>query len=180
MPGVFIHATISLDGFIADVNGGLDWMFGFNGLSAAEVTEITDSIGAIVAGRRGHDLGMLHKAKAYGGAWSGPQFVLTHRAGDTPADPSITFVSGGIGNAIETARAAANGKNVAVFGASLAQQALAAGLLDEILLHVVPILLGDGIPLFERPAGPQVTLDPVSVTQTGQITTMRLTVAGKE
>jgi dihydrofolate reductase len=174
---VFIHATISLDGFIADVTGGLDWAFGFRGLSAADVRAITDEIGAVVAGRRGYDLGMLREEKAYGGTWTGPQFVLTHHPEDEVADPSITFVSGGIGSAIELAQQAAGGKSVVVFGATLAQQALAAGLIDEVLLHVVPILLGDGIALFARPADQRVVLEPVSVTTSGQITTLRYQVA---
>ena len=140
---VFVHATVSLDGFIADPDGKLDWAFQFAGPSPEAVREITGSIGAVLAGRHGYDLGMMQgDKKVYGGAWSGPQFVLTHRPADAQAGPSITFVSGGIGQAAEAARAAAGGKDVVVMGASIAQQCLAEGLADEILLHVVPILLG--------------------------------------
>src|SRR5262249_49508621 len=89
---VFIHFTMSMDGFIADAGGGLDWAFGFAGPSPAAVRKITDPIGAMLAGRHGYDLAMIRgDMKIYGGAWTGPQFVLTHRPGDTPADPSITF-----------------------------------------------------------------------------------------
>jgi dihydrofolate reductase len=171
---VFIHATMSLDGFIADTDGRLDWAFGFSGPSAAAVREIISSIGAVLAGRRGYDRGMMRgEAKVYGGAWSGPQFVLTHRPADVPGDPAITFLSGGIRQAIEKARAAAAGKDVVVMGANIAQQCLAEGLADEILLHVVPVLLGEGIRLFASPAARQIILEPISVGQSGQVTDLR-------
>lgn len=167
---VFIHATMSLDGFIADTNGTLDWAFGFPGPSAAAVSEIIASIGAVVAGRHGYDLGMMRgDKKVYGGAWSGPQFVLTHRREDVPDDPSITFVSRGIRQAVETARAAAGGKDVVIMGANVAQQCLAEGLADEILLHVVPVLLGEGIRLFASHAARRITLEPISIGRSGQI-----------
>jgi dihydrofolate reductase len=118
---VFIHFTMSLDGFIADVGGRLDWAFGFSGPSPAAVRKITNAIGAVLAGRHGYDLGMMRgDMKVYGGAWSGPQFVLPHRPGDAPADPSITFLSCGIAEAVSTARAAAIARSIAraVRGAS--------------------------------------------------------------
>jgi hypothetical protein len=62
-------------------------------------------------------------------------------------------MSAGIRQAIETARAAAGGKDVVVMGADIAQQSLAEGLVDEVLLHVVPLLLGEGIRLGWLPAG---------------------------
>jgi dihydrofolate reductase len=179
-PGkVFVHFTMSLDGFIADTTGRLDWAFRFGGLSATAVRKITDSIGAVLAGRRGYDLGMMRgDQKVYGGSWSGPQFVLTHRPGDVPADPSVTFLSGSIRDAVGTARAAAGGKDVVVMGASMAQQCLAEGLVDEILLHLMPIVLGDGIRLFAGPLQQPITLRPVSVEQSGDVTSLRFRLAG--
>jgi dihydrofolate reductase len=174
---VFIHFTMSLDGFIADAGGGLDWAFKFAGPSPADVRKITDSIGAVLAGRHGYDLGMMRgDMKAYGGAWSGPQFVLTHRSDDTPADPSITFLSRGIPEAVSTARAAAGGKDVVVMGASIAQQCIAEGLADEILLHLVPVVLGDGIRLFTGPLQKPVTLRTVSLGQSGDPIDIRFSV----
>jgi hypothetical protein len=77
---VFLHFTMSLDGFIADTEGRLDWAFRFAGPAADAVTQLVGSIGAALGGRRGYDRGMMRgEAKLYGGAWSGPQFVLTHR-----------------------------------------------------------------------------------------------------
>lgn len=81
-----------------------------------------------------------------------PVFVLTHRGQeriDKSGGTSYTFVTGGIETAVAQARAAADGKDVLLAGGvSVAQQALAAGLADEVVLHVVPKLVGRGVPLF--------------------------------
>ncbi len=174
---VFLHFTMSLDGFVADTRGQLDWGFKFAGPSAETVSAITASIGAALGGRRGYELGMMRGGKKlYGGMWSGPQFVLTHRPGDVPGDPSVTFLSGSLRQAVETTRAAAAGKDVVVVGASIARQCLAEGLADEILIHLVPILLGAGVRLFSSPSAPPITLEPVSVGQSGDLTDLRFKV----
>jgi dihydrofolate reductase len=81
-----------------------------------------------------------------------PVFVLTHRGQDRiekQGGTSYTFVTGGIEAAVEQARAVADGKDVLLAGGvSVAQQALAAGLVDEIVLHVTPVLVGEGMRLF--------------------------------
>jgi dihydrofolate reductase len=79
-----------------------------------------------------------------------PRFVLTHNPpADYPRGPSnLTFVSDGIESAIRLARAVAGGKDIKLGGASPAKQALAAGLCDEILVHLAPHLPGGGVPLF--------------------------------
>jgi dihydrofolate reductase len=80
-----------------------------------------------------------------------PVFVVTHRGQDRidKGDTSYTFVTGGIGEAVSRARAAAGGKDVLLAGGvSVAQQALDAGLADEVVLHVVPRLVGRGVRLF--------------------------------
>jgi dihydrofolate reductase len=81
-----------------------------------------------------------------------PVFVVTHRGQeriDKSGGTSYTFVTGGIESAVEQARAAADGKDVLLAGGvSIAQQALAAGLVDEVVLHVVPRLVGRGVRLF--------------------------------
>ena len=82
-----------------------------------------------------------------------PVFVVTHRGGeriDKHGGTSYTFVTGGIKAAVEQARAVADGKDVLLAGGvSIAQQALAAGLVDEVVLHVVPKLIGRGVRLFD-------------------------------
>ena len=76
--------------------------------------------------------------------FSGPFFVLTHEPPDPP-DPGVTFPSGDIGEVVATALDAAGGKNLEILGADVAGQCLRRGLVDEILVYVVPVLLGDGI-----------------------------------
>ena len=71
-------------------------------------------------------------------------FVLTHKPPDPP-DPEVTFLSGDIGEAVATALDAADGKNLEILGADVAGQCLRRGLVDEILVYVMPVLLGDGI-----------------------------------
>ena len=88
-----------------------------------------------------------------------PVFVLTHHAREPVAKQggtTFTFVTDGIESALEQARAAAGDKDVAVAGgANVAQQYLKAGLLDELQIHVAPVLLGDGVRLFENHLGPE-------------------------
>jgi dihydrofolate reductase len=83
-----------------------------------------------------------------------PVFVLTHHGRETKVmegGTSFAFVTGGIETALEQARAAAGDKDVAVAGgASVVQQCLKAGLLDELQIHLAPVLLGDGVSLFDR------------------------------
>lgn len=173
---VFMHATMSVDGFIGDPDGAIDWAFGYSGLSQDMVGEIIGSIGAVLVGRRGYDRGMMRGAgKVYGGAWRGPQFVLTHRPDDDPpADSSITFLSAGVREAVVTAREAAGGKDVVVMGADVAGQCLREGLVDEILVHLVPIVLGEGIRFFDGTG--RVELEPAGVTSSGDLTHLRFRV----
>src|SRR5215216_1620157 len=104
------HVTMSVDGFIAGPDDAMDWAFAAGG-SSAIAEEVREQTGAIVAGRRWYDVASDKYGGTggiYGGRWSGPVFVLTHR--DTPDDPTVAFVSGGIRSAVATARAAAGDK----------------------------------------------------------------------
>jgi dihydrofolate reductase len=113
----------------------------------------------------------------YGGAWTGPVFVLTHRPSEAPDDPGITFVSDGIADAVATARAAAaRGKNLEIFGAELARQCLNDALLDEIVVHVAPVLLGDGVRLYAVPGGARIDPERVEAEASGRTTGLRLRV----
>jgi dihydrofolate reductase len=87
-----------------------------------------------------------------------------------------TFVDVAIEEAVAVAQQAAEGSNVVVLGANVARQCLEAGLLDEIVVHVAPVLLGDGVRLFERAGGAAVRLDPISSRQEGQTTVLRYAV----
>jgi dihydrofolate reductase len=169
---------MSLDGFIAGPDDAMDWVFEYTEPSAT-VEYVKGSIGAILAGRGSYDVGRRDAGKPSGepsgGWWKGPVFVLTHDPPDD--DPSIKFLSGDIRDAVATAMAAAEGKSVVVFGADLARQCVERGLMDEIVIHLAPVLLGDGVPLFAIPGGRHVRLELTSVDRSGQLTDLRFRVA---
>jgi len=103
-----------------------------------------------------------------------PVFVLTHHARETlhkDGGTSFNFVTGGLEAALEQARAATGGKDVAIGGgASVIQQALKAGQLDELRLHVAPILLGGGTRLFERLGIEPLQLEPAGAASSPYVT----------
>jgi dihydrofolate reductase len=177
---VLWHVTMSLDGFIAGPNDGMDWMVRFVGPNPV-VDEVIQTIGAALGGRRTYDLGRKpglppEFRKIYGGAWSGPVFVLTHHAPGDEEDTAITFLSGDIRFAVATALRAADGKALLVLGDSITRQCIEVGLIDEILVHVVPVLLGSGVRFFDRKGAAPVDLERVAVSRAGQITNLRLRV----
>ena len=104
-----------------------------------------------------------------------PVFVVTHQApAEQPPGEVYRFVTGGIEAALAQAQAAAHGKDVCVMGgADLGRQYLAAGLLDEISIHLVPVLLGSGTPMFAPFDTGHVTLEPIEVLPTPQATHLR-------
>jgi dihydrofolate reductase len=167
-------AAMSLDGFIAGPGGDASWMADYLGPNPF-VDELITRTGAILVGNRtfgGDDpyKGQPGEGEAFGGGWDGPQFVLTQRP---PAQrvAGVTFV-GDIDTAIAESRAAAGDKYVNVLGASVAAQCLAADALDEVMVCVVPVLLGDGTRLFEHPGGKTVRLKQISVAHTSQMTNL--------
>jgi dihydrofolate reductase len=133
------------------------------GANREEVRRMFEESGAYIFGRRTYEI-----TNGWGGSHpvnGAPTFVLTHHPpADYPRGPSnLTFVTDGIESAIRQARAVAAGKDIKLGGASPGQQALAAGLCDEILIHVAPYLLGGGVRLFDRlPAG--IRLEKLSVS----------------
>jgi dihydrofolate reductase len=142
--------------------------------------KVVGEIGALLVGNRtfrGDDpyRGTTKEGKPFGGGWTGPQFVLTHHAPDIPV-PGVTFV-GDLDSAVAAAKAAAGDKYVNILGASIAEQCLDAGVLDEILVLIAPVLLGDGVRLFHRPGGTKVKLERISLTDTPQATNLWLRVA---
>ncbi len=90
--------------------------------------------------------------------------------------PGVTFV-GDLDSGIAAAKAAAGDKYVNVLGAEVARQCLDAGVLDEILVLIAPVLLGDGVRLFDRPGGTNVKLERLSLTHTPEATNIWLRVA---
>ncbi len=159
MSKLLYSATMSLDGFIAGVGGDMSWLTEHLATSSPEIDDLMAGIGALLVGKRtyaGDDPNRGTDAEgAFGGAWRGPSIVLTHEPQPHAADPDVTFV-GDLGTAVAAARRAAAGRRVNVLGADVARQCLDAGMLDEILVLVAPVLLGDGTPLFRHPGGTDV------------------------
>lgn len=178
MSKVIWHVTMSLDGFIAGPDHEMEWAFEHGGPNAL-ADEVMRTTGAILAGRRWYDVATQRydgRAGIYGGAWSGAVFVLTHSPPEAPDDPEITFLSDDIESAVATASAAAGDKNLEIFGAETARQTLDAGLLDEIVVHLAPVLLGDGVRLHGGPGARRVDLERTMVAEAGQLTGMRFRV----
>jgi dihydrofolate reductase len=176
--GTICHHTVSLDGFIAGPDDAMDWAFDY-GEATSLADETMHRIGAILAGRRWYELAKERWDGVdgiYGGAYDGPVFVLTHRPPDANPDPRISFVSGPIEEAVGAAQAAAGDADVGIFGASLSQQCLQAGLLDEIVLHVAPVLLGGGVRLFSGEGAGRIEVERLSLGEAEQLTDLRFRV----
>jgi dihydrofolate reductase len=199
MTKVVIDMTMSLDGFVAGPGDGkgyplgkndgmriFDWYFSGTepyrhelfrpepGANLDQVKLMYEESGAFIFGRRTYDItdgwGGTHPVNGV------PVFVLTHTPPPADAVPKgsskLTFVTDGIASAIRQARAVADGKDIKLGGASPGQQALKAGLCDEILVHVAPYLLGGGVRLldhFDRP----VRLEKISVADGPHATHIR-------
>jgi dihydrofolate reductase len=153
----------------------MDWLPKADLGPQSEGMAVPETLGAALAGRNGYELGRRAGGELYGGAYRGPIFILTHRPPTDETNPDYTFLSGDITDAVKTALAAAEGKDLLVLGGTVAGQCLQAGLLDEIFVHVAPVLLGDGIPFF-RSTNLTVDLDPISNTQEGRSTNLRYAV----
>jgi dihydrofolate reductase len=165
MSKVMYSAAMSLDGFIAGPGGDMSWMRPYAGPNP-EVDALEPHIGALLIGNttfHGDDPNKgTEQEGAYGGTWRGPSFVLTHDVDQPPADDA-TFV-GDLDVALAAAREAAGDGYVSILGADVARQCLEAGQVDEILVMVLPVLLGDGTRLFDVVGGRNVPLEQISIT----------------
>jgi dihydrofolate reductase len=177
---VLWHTMMSLDGFIAGPDDEMGWVFEVDGGEGRTVDEVLRSTGALLVGRRTQDVEDRHQPGFYGGAFRGPFFVLRH---DPPPVPPVVkgitgqFLDVGIAEAVRIAKEAADGGDVVVLGANVAQQCLEAGLLDEVIVHIAPVLLGDGVRLFERSGREAMKLESISSVQEGETTVVRYSVA---
>jgi dihydrofolate reductase len=177
---VVVNRSMSLDGFIAGPRHAMDsqsFPRADRFVEADDVAEIAAATGAMLIGRRTWEVGDRMAAEEPGSVdypFSGPMFLLTHRPLERP-DPAVTILTGDIGEAVATALGAAGGKNLEVLGADVAGQCLQQGLVDEILVYVLPVLLGDGI-RFSSPGLARTELEPVSSTRSGAATILRFRV----
>jgi dihydrofolate reductase len=178
--------STSLDGFIAGPSGGAaeaglhNWLrdgetpsqvnprFKMSKQSAEFFDEGVSTLGAVIAGRRTYDL-----AEAWGGRGPMPGLpllVVTHRPPETTpdSDPPYTFVTDGVEAAVARALAIGGDRDVHLMGASIVQQAIQAGLLDELVISLVPVVLGEGVRLLE--GLPPTKLDIVRVIDAPGVT----------
>lgn len=191
------RACISLDGFTAAPHQSLENPFGEGGMrlpqwqfeteqegrsaDAEILRRAGEDVGAYIMGRRMFSPGTGEWDQEWTGWWGpnppyhAPVFVLTHH----PREPltmeggtTFTFVTDGIESALEQARRAAGDRKVVIAGgANAVRQYLAAGLIDELLLHIVPVTLGAGERLLEGVGG--LKLDPVEVVASPTVTHVR-------
>jgi dihydrofolate reductase len=182
MGKVFIHATITLDGFMADTNGGVDWMFGFPSADEDQVVvnKVMEEVGAVVGGAN-KTRTIEEGEEPYGGVLKVPVFEMTHEAHKpiVKNGTTYTFVVNNISEAVSLAKEAAGDKGVALLGGSISRQCLKLGLVDEIVLDVVPLLLGDGISLFGG-LGETIKLERIETSAYASETHLRYRVVGKE
>jgi dihydrofolate reductase len=171
---------MSLDGFIAgpghSMNFGGDRALA-DFVDPDDFAEIAAATGAMLVGRRTWEVGDKMETEKPGSVdypFSGPMFLLTHRPLERP-NPAVTILTGDIGEAVATALDAAGDKNVEVLGADVAGQCLQRGLVDEILVYVLPVLLGDGIP-FSAPGLTRTDLEPIGSKRSREATILRFRV----
>jgi dihydrofolate reductase len=178
--------SMSLDGFITDPHestedpGRLhDWMFDSKtDADAAIVDETYTSTGAVIVGKRMFDLGF----EPWGDPppFGMPVFVVTHEVREPlpmRGGTTYTFVTDGIETALRQARAAAGDRNVGIWGgANVMRQYLKAGLLDEMQIHLIPLLLGGGVRLFEDLGPDRIELRRSSSIETPSATHLRFEV----
>ena len=148
---------------------GTEMVFMVSPLSAELLCEIRTTTGALVTGRRTFDL-----TNGWGGRHplDVPVFVVTHtvpQEWDSEESP-FTFVTDGLERAVEQAKAVAGDKDVGVVGASLVQRCIRAGLLDEIHLDLVPVLLGDGVRLFDHLGTEAIELESTRIIEGAGVT----------
>jgi dihydrofolate reductase len=186
MAKVLLEMSLSLDGYTTGPDVGPEepmgrggerlheWMF--EGRSDVEVEAFErdhfEDVGAVIVGRRMADLGIVHWGEEP--TFHAPVFVVTSRPAETivkAGGTSYIFVAGGIDDALRQARDAAGSGDVLVGGgANIARQYLRAGSLDELRLHLIPLILGDGGRLFDDGPSPGFSLRPIEVTDTPRAT----------
>jgi dihydrofolate reductase len=197
MSATVLYMSMSLDGFIAGPNEGPDnglgdggnrlheWIFagaptehsgvpgrppGVNG----EMMDEAMATGAVVAGR-----GTFEPAGGWGGDHHDgvPIFILSrHPDAEEAQWPLVSYVSD-VEMAMARAKEAAGEKDVLVHGAGTAQLALAAGVLDELQIHLIPVLLGEGRRLFEHLGAEHIELEPTRIVEGEGVTHLRYRVA---
>ena len=193
MGKVIFDVSMSLDGFITGANprpeagwGGLgeggerlhDWGFNSDDPRNREVVAWYTTVGATIFGRTTYDLSILNwGADGPTGPDRVPTVIVSHSVPqDIPSGGGVyTFVNG-VEAAFETAKNLAGDKDISTTGADVAQQLLKLGLIDEISIHLVPVLFGSGTRLFEGLDSEHISLEIIEVIQTAEAIHMRFRV----
>ncbi|MEV0788329.1 dihydrofolate reductase family protein [Kribbella sp. NPDC050459] len=176
-----LYMSMSVDGFVAGPGDSTEEPMGrggfrlFNWLDdrnsdgpSGQVYRECLATGALIAGRRTYE---------HAGRWNGdhhdgvPMFILTHHADDDPPGSAVYMTD--VAECAAQARAAAGDRDVMVHGAGAAQSLLRAGLLDEIELHVVNVLLGQGRRLFDNLPAEYIELEPLRQLPAHDVTHLR-------
>jgi dihydrofolate reductase len=168
-------ATMSLDGFIAGPGGDMQWLAKHLAEPTLEAAALMEDIGALLVGANtnsGDDPNAgTDKEGAFGGEYTGPVVVLTHeppeRVDEGDAADQATRYATDLRAAVALSKQlAGDSRYVNVLGADVARQLIEAGELDEVLMFVAPVLLGDGVRMFEHAGGNEVSLRPLDASGT--------------
>jgi len=188
MSKVFFDISMSLDGFMTGAKQRPEEPLGDGGEQLHQWASSDDprdrevltgggaTLGAVICGRRTYDDSQpWWGADGPTGSDRVPVFVLSHDVPTEVPDGGVyTFVTGGVERTLQQARAVAGDKGVTVMGgADTGQQFLRAGLVDELSIHLVPVLFGSGTRMFEHLGDQHIQLDPAEVIQTAAATHLR-------
>jgi len=145
------YTAATLDGFIADPDNSLDWLFTRKRDEGGvlDYGEFIGEVGAIAMGSTTYEWILDHESAKW--PYEQPSWVFTHRELKAVPDAQIEFASGDVAPVHEAMVRAAGGKNVwIVGGGDLAGQFADAGLLDDVLVTIAPVTIGAGAPLLPR------------------------------
>jgi len=166
---VLWHFSMSLDGFVAGPNHEMNWFRDDLTNRPGLIDEYVTTTGAVLGGRAGWDMAAASGARPYGDEWEGPIFVLTHHPEDATPAEGVTFLDCGPAESVRIGLEAAAGKNLEVMSPTIGAQLLELGLIDEIDLQIAPVLLGDGIRLYDNPGGEPIQLHRVDADPNSEV-----------
>ena len=154
MPQITLYIAVSLDGYIADADGGVGWLPSGDGGAGGDdygYAGFYAGVDAIVMGRRTYE-----QVRGFGVPWpyaGKPVYVFTNRAADEAAPAGVQFLRSDAGAFVRDVAGCYAGIVWLVGGADLAEQFRIAGLIDEYRVFVIPVILGRGVPLFSGDGG---------------------------
>jgi dihydrofolate reductase len=191
MGKVIYDVSMSLDGFISGANvrpeAGLgdggerlhEWGFNSADPRNREIVESWASTGTIIVGRTTYDLSIPYwGVDGRMGDARVPTVVVSHSVPQDIPDGSVYSFVNEVEAALENAKKAAGEKDISITGANVAQQFLRRGLIDEVSIHLVPVLFGSGTPLFGDLDSKHISLEPVEVIETAEVIAPRRACAG--